>query len=569
MRRIVIALFLAMSAAAVGAQAQPSDRQRLPREIEQEVVSRWNNPVALRASDRLEIAAGREVRGDIAVLHGPLFIAGHVTGNVLAINADVLLERSARIDGNLLVVGGEIEGRGIARVDGSIRIYRQALAYREEGEQIAAADDQAESSDNWWQRFEREQEQSWRDVLRVAQAGPYNRVEGLPIQMGPAFYRRTSWGSARFSAAGVLRTGSSFSGAGDIGHDVSAEVRRGHDSGIGVGGRLFNVVQPVEQWQMSNLEVALASFLFRRDYRDYFQRHGGDAFVRLYGSGDLTFTGTFGEERWASRKAMNPFTMFNADDPWRANPGVDEGLFHIGSAALNFDTRTDPDDPWSGWFVSADVEHGRGTVVRSPMPSGIVSAAGASGPTEYTRGFFDVRRYNRLGPDAQFNMRVVLGGWLGGDPLPLERRLSVDGPGALPGFDFRNMDAQPDVATCNTFAFGIDLATRCERIALAQVEYRGDLRMDFTSGWRGFPRSYHTGHGGAAWVLFADAGRGWIVGPSDGTLTYGRSTLPPLSSYRSDIGGGLDFGGLGFYAAKALSPASPPVNFFVRLRHRF
>jgi hypothetical protein len=45
--------------------------------------------------------------------------------------------------------------------------------------------------------------------------------------------------------------------------------------------------------------------------------------------------------------------------------------------------------------------------------------------------------------------------------------------------------------------------------------------------------------------------------------------LPPLSSFLSDIGVGLDLAGIGIYAAKSTSSPSEPVNFFVRLRHRF
>jgi hypothetical protein len=168
-------------------------------------------------------------------------------------------------------------------------------------------------------------------------------------------------------------------------------------------------------------------------------------------------------------------------------------------------------------------------------------------------------------------MRVVLGGWLGGDPLPLERRLSVDGPGALPGYDFRNPTTGVDAGTCSN-GFVPGQPAECDRIALAQVEYRGDLRLDFMSFWGGedWPRRYHSAHGDVVWVLFADAGRGWLVGtPAVPGLTYGASAIPPLSTLRSDIGLGLDFAGIGIYAAKSASPPNEPINFFVRLRHRF
>jgi outer membrane protein assembly factor BamA len=250
------------------------------------------------------------------------------------------------------------------------------------------------------------------------------------------------------------------------------------------------------------------------------------------------------------------------------NPSVDEGVFHVADLALAWDTRTDPLDPWSGWLINADVEHGRGTI-ETAASSTDPRTFGRTGRTLYTRGFFDVRRYNRLGPGSQLNMRVVVGGWLDGDRLPLERRFSVDGPGVLPGFDFRGLRNGRDVGTC-TSGLGVPGGpAECERIALGQIEYRGDLHVGFTDNLEDYLRQYLSAHGGVAWVLFADAGRGWLVGPKDGGLSYPSGTLPPVSTFRSDLGIGIDFAGIGIYAAKSVSTPSEPVNFFVRLRHRF
>jgi len=571
MRRALFTLLAALAPVIAGAQRGPlSDRQQLPGDVRREVAEKWNRPNAVRSADRLEIEAGQEVTGDVAVQRGPLIISGHVIGSVLAINSDVLLRPTARIDGNLLVVGGEVDGRNSAFIGGSTRIYRQSLVYRTEGDQLIPSDSGMSDGLSWWQRIERRREGNWSEPLRVVQAGPYNRVEGLPIELGPAIYRRTSWGSLDFAPAAVVRTGASFSSErADVGYHVRTEIRFGHGAGIGIGGRLVSVVEPIETWWLTDLEVALASFVARRDYRDYFQRHGANLFVTLYGAGDLSLTGSYGHERWSSRDLKNPFTIFNSDRNWRDNPLVDDGPFHVATAQLQFDTRTDPEDPWAGWFVNAELEYGNGTITSAAPMSGTTPRVTALGPTSYTRGLFDVRRYNRLGPDAQLNMRVVLGGWLGGDPLPLERRLSVDGPGALPGFDFRSARAGTDVGTCSGGPPVAGRPAECERIALAQIEYRGDLRLKFTGNWEGWPRRFHSAHGDVVWVLFADAGRGWRVGPPVGTLSYPSGDWPPLSTFRSDIGLGLDFAGIGVYAAKSVSTPAEPINFFVRLRHRF
>ncbi|HEY9227681.1 MAG TPA: hypothetical protein VIP11_13580, partial [Gemmatimonadaceae bacterium] len=380
---------------------------------------------------------------------------------------------------------------------------------------------------------------------------------------------RTPWGSVHLAGAAVIRTASSFdSDRADVGHTLRTEVRVGQTRAVGVGARVFSIVDPVQQGQLSDLEAALASFGWRRDYRDHFQRHGANGYVTLYGARDLSITGSFGQERWSSREQHNPITILDGSKPWRPNPKMDEGLFRVASVAMSFDTRTDPDAPWSGWLLNADIEHGNGTVTQVAQTS-IPRLVFAGDDVAYTRGFFDFRRYNRLGPTAQLNMRVILGGRLGGDPLPLERRLSVEGPGELPGFDFRSLRAQPNVGTCNGAVSAPGRPAECERIALAQVEYRGDLRLDLLSNWDYWPRHYRSAHGDAVWVLFADAGRGWKVGQPDGSMTYSSTDFPSFSTFRTDMGVGIDVGGIGLYAAKSLSSPSESLNFFLRLRHRF
>jgi hypothetical protein len=569
MRWAIVTLLLAMPAAVAGGQAEPAP-QPLPREIRREVVARWNAPHAtgVHASDRFELAAGRNVGGDVAVLRGPLVIAGHVTGNVLAVNADVALLPTARIDGDMLIVGGQLDRSGGARVDGSIRIYRQPLSLREDGERIVALDEDAVDTGSWWRRLERRRDDTRSDFLRVVQAGPFNRAEGLPIELGPLLQRPTPWGAVRTDAAAVLRTATTFSSErSDVGQHFGGEVRFGQDHGIGVGAGAYNVVDGIETWQLSNLETALAAFIARRDYRDYFTRHGASAYVTAFGSHDLNVLGSFAAERWSSRVARNPFSVLHGGEAWRENPSVDEGFFHVATVRASLDTRTDPFDPWSGWFVSTDFERGQGTQTSIAPTS--TPRLNPLGPTWYARAFLDLRRYSRLGPDAQLNVRMVAGGWTGGDELPLERRLSVDGPGALPGFDFRSGRAGPDVGTCNVPPPLVSQPAECDRILLTQIEYRGDLPLDLFSRYDWWPFRYRGAHGDATWVLFADAGRGWKVGTPSGDITYGAGTLPSFRTFRADIGLGLDVGGFGIYTAKSVSTPAEPINYFVRLRHRF
>jgi hypothetical protein len=563
---LTIALCLC-AAPATSAQQRDSvpGREALPRDVAREVVALFNSATTLRATDRLEIPAGRDVQGNVSVLNGPLTIGGRVAGRVLAINSDVILLRGARVDGDLLVVGGEVEGRDSAVIGGELRIYRPPLRYTQEGELLVAQLDAGGAEEPWWRRLERNGRRNF-NRLEIASAGVYNRVEGLPVRIGPVLYRDQGWGHLRLDGAAILRTESSFSSSTpDVGHDVRAEARIGREFGVTVGGWLFDEVDGVEKWQLSDAEAGLASFFFHRDYRDYFGRHGGQIYAALRATEDADLTVSYGDERWRARATRDPFALTRNALAWRENPAMDAGRFHLLSARLRIDTRNDEFNPWAGWYLLADVERGSGTIdAAAPTSAGVSSSR--FGRTRYVRGMMDLRRYNRVAPNAQLNLRLVLGGWLSGDELPLQRRLSIDGPGTVPGFDFRSV-GDLDVGTCAVGVAPAGRPAQCERVGLAQLEYRKDIRLSLSRG-RGLTRGTKFRAEGA-WVFFADAGRGWLVNSPGSTLNVGRHELPALSSYRTDIGGGLDFDHFGVYVAKALSVPKEPVNVFVRLRHRF
>lgn len=563
---LYVTLCVATLAIAPRLRAQQRDtvlaRPTLPADVAREVVALYNATTTLRATDRTEIASGRTVTGDVAVRNGPLLISGHVTGRVLAINADVLLGKGARIDGDLLVVGGEVEGSEGATIGGEVRLYHPPLHYTEEGERLVAKLDET-VTEQWWRRWERQGRQNFND-LEIANAGVYNRVEGLPVRIGPVLYRDQGWGHLRLDATAIVRSASSFSSSvADVGHDVRGELRIGRRFGATVGGRLFDIVDGVEQWQLSNVEVGLASFLFHRDYRDYYGRHGGQVLAALRATESADLTLTYGHERWRSRETRDPVALVRNELAWRENPRMDEGAFQVANLVLRIDTRNDDFNPWAGWYLLADYERGTGNL-DVVAPTSPLARTAALGTTRYQRAFADLRRYNRLAPSASLNARFVIGGWVSGDALPLQRRLSIDGPGTVPGFDFRTTGGN-DVGTCASGVAPVGQPAQCERIALAQLEYRKDIRLSFSD--RSGRRNRFRADG--QWVLFYDAGRGWLVNAPSSPLNLGRRELPPLSTYRTDIGAGLDFDQFGVYLAKALSVPTEPLNVFLRVRHRF
>lgn len=546
------------------------DTRLLPSEIEREVTDAFNSASTVRATGAYEIETGRVVPGDVAVLNGPLTIAGRVNGRVIAINSDVILKPGARVEGQILVVGGNVDGKDDAFIGGDIRTYKQRLAYRQEGDHLIASGS-AEEDARWWRRRQKWGSHNY-SQLRLVSAKTYNRVEGLPILIGPSFGRRFGEGRFEVEALGIFRTGDELDwNSHTVGHSLKTELsldRRGPR--VAIGGRLFDIVDPAEAWQLSDTEVGLASFFLHRDFRDYFDRHGGSGYVRLSPSRSVNLTASLSDERWASREMFDPFTLFRNGQDWRPNPILDDATFHITNATLRVDTRTDDDDPRSGWKITADYEYGSGTITSyGPTSPGVRDDL--SGATAYSRGFLDLRRYNRVSPEGQLNLRVVAGGWLNGDELPLQRRFSLGGPGALDGYPFRRTGSGDDVRQCSDgVAIPLGVPAQCERMVLLQAEYRGDLWMSLF-GDLDFADSWHSGgwKRRAQWVVFADAGRGWLVGDRSGDLQYPKDQFPSLGTFKTDLGIGFDAGLIGLYVAKSVSDAKEPPNFFVRVGRRF
>ena len=580
MRTRLVFLAVALTAP-VAATAQQRDTTppyvgSLPPGVVRQAVSRFNEATALRVTTPTTIDSGRVIDGQVATLEAQLRIAGTVHGDVVAINSSVVLLPGAWVDGGIFVVGGTFAGNEAAFVGGEIRVYQSRLHYHMDGS-LLVSDDETTSVPFSWSRFM--QHNARDNGVRVRSFSTYNRVEGLPIYAGPVITRRGPRGTTmKAELYGILRSAERFEwNSENIGHRATLELRGPGTYQPVVGGRLYDVVDGIESWQLPNSEAGLASFFLHRDYRDWFSRHGGAIYGGIAGPRGASLLLTLADERWASRRERDPWTLFRSTQSWRPNPAIDDGRFHAARLALNVDTRNDPDDPRVGWLVAAEVERGIGRIESLGARTGATAipysgclTCGTAIPTttadtRYTRMLLDLRRFNRLSPETQLNARFVIGGWLSGDDLPLQRSLSVSGPGTLPGYDFRRNYTGDDVLNCTQGPNVPGRPAECERIALAQLEYRSDIGLAVMRRWLSLVRS-----GRPATVLFVDAGRGWRVDPSERSrITYASGSFPPFRSFRSDVGAGVDLGVMGFYVAKGVSIAHEPVNFFVRLKHRF
>ncbi len=570
-RWVVLVAVLAASATPARAQVADSAASILSYDDAAEVAYRFNGVAGQRGTGTTTIARGDSVIGNVAVLWGPLSIAGTVHGSVIVVNGSVRVLPGGHVDKDVVVTGGAITGADSTSVGGDIRVYPESLRFRQEGGLIIAESPEGTdiSDASWFKQWLRRHVRQRRGFF--IEGGPYNRVEGLPIIGGPSIRQRTGLGVLRVSALGIYRSADGFAWEGEnLGWNASADLTVGGRRNVRFGIEGYDAVRPTESWQLRDVETSLASFFLHRDYRDYYNAKGAHGWVSLNEGRAVSLELGARNERWEPRGTRDPFTLLRNGAQWRPNPTLDDGRLWIGEVKLRLDTRNNVRDPWTGWLLDASLESG-GTHRLTLGPTSPIVRDSAAGPVRerFTRAFADLRRYNRVSPQAQLNVRLVFGAAIAGDPLPLERRFALGGAGTLPGYDFRNPFSGPDVLSCNEGVSIPGTPAQCERMLLGQVEYRHDQRVRlFEHEDKDGERRFRVDRD-LALVLFADGGRGWLNGPRSGKLRYPSSSFPSLGTFKYDAGAGVDLHWLGVYVAKSITDWGNPANLVVRLRHRF
>lgn len=567
-------LAVGLAAGPLAAQERRIEEVDLPRGVADEIIEFFNDPLTIRFNGRSEVPEGGRIVGNVGVLGGSFRVAGEIEGDLIVVNGDLTVPEGGRVTGDVIVVGGSAYADPAA-IGGQLAVFSESLSYRRRGDRV-------EVDERRWDRWlDRERRRGvW---LSVRAEGNYNRVEGLPVMFGPVFASEDP-NRFRAEALAIWRSDAGLRLDDEaMGYLIRIEQHFGQEGRLSVGATAHSLVEPIERWGLRDIEASLAAFLFHRDYRDYYEREGFSAFLRWDDpEGGIRLGLSYEDEDHLYAPVGSPWTLKRNDAPWRPQPLVGEGRLRSIATEAIIDRRNDSEDPTDGWYLATRTRFGVGGGLTLPG----YSAPDPEPPTQvaepldlghaFRSGFLDLRRHTRMGPRSDLHLRGILAGSLDGDPLPPQMQHALGGEGSLPGYRPFSIDCGARSRPFSVFRGGDEGAERvpafssygCDRIALFQAEYRGDLSFDIDIGpddewddeWDWYPVIDLT----PRWAVFFDAGRGWSLADEgvDGAFLADTRTF-------MDVGVGLFIGDVGLYWARPLNGDDKGVNFFLRIDHRF
>lgn len=238
---------------------------------------------------------------------------------------------------------------------------------------------------------------------------------------------------------------------------------------VTVGAEVHDLTDSQDGWLISEEENSLHAALFRRDYRDYYQRTGWSVYSGHNIGGVLQVTGRYSREEFFSMATGVDWALVDSRftrNAFRPNPAVDEGEISSARADLQLDTRDRRNRPWQGWLINALFERAGGIF---------------EGDHQYKRYLLDLRRYQPIGLGTRLDLRLRSGSAKG--QLPRQYRYDLGGLSTLRGYGFKSFTG--------------------DRMLLVNLEYwvdgdrhfAGDLPVD-----------------GLGLAVFFDAGSAWFAG---------------------------------------------------------
>lgn len=541
----------------LGAPVGDTLRGSAPDSVLTLTIARFNNPATTRLEGKLDLAPGASMAGTLALYGNLARIQGTVRGSVILFNGDLRIAATGRVEGGIIVIGGRLTVARGGVVTGDTTVYQRPAPVQRAADGTVSQRKPGRALTDFTSASASFALGPVATTLRLGADG-YNRTEGLPLRVGPSFrWQADARNTLQLDLRGILRTASSGDGdRSDFGWSSRLAVRHAGRHPITIGLEASSVIAPMTDRTYTSLESGLSAFLFRRDYRDWYATKGWGVFADWSPVRPLTIAASVRESRERSVRATEAFSLFRNDEPWRANPLVDDGRFQTTSLGVAYDTRDGQAHPTSGWWLRGEVRRVTSKELTPvSLPTDIRDAVPTSG-YQTDEIDLDARYYLRLNPRHSVHLRLAGGGWLGGDPLLIQHRRALGGGDPMAGYDFRFLNCdrrlRPDEAN----------PALCDRQLLMQVEFRRSFEVNFSTRVGG----YTVGIQRADLVVFGDVGTAWLAGDGKGQVPSNR--IQTASEWRSDAGVGIDGGTFGVYLAKAIADPEP-VRFLFRIQRRF
>jgi len=200
------------------------------------------------------------------------------------------------------------------------------------------------------------------------------------------------------------------------------------------GGSVYFITDTFDKELTGNIENTLSSLLLKIDNRDYFDREGGEVFVKQKFLNWNTVKLDFAVDRFRSLPSISNALFYRKSREFRVNPPIDEGKWQTVVASYELDTRQDeqtgPTEHWyrleSEWGHSESLAGGGGGI----FPDGGLRFEPGESYGDYTRLAADLRAYLNLNPGQYLSARLKVGATPRGT-LPFQREFYVGGIGTL------------------------------------------------------------------------------------------------------------------------------------------
>jgi len=353
----------------------------------------------------LMIAGGQERTGTFAVIDGTLDIQdrGTLDGDVWVIGGRLIMTGNARISGQVVLVDSEVFLSRTAVIEGGTRSYRCECRIK--------ADEWEESGNLEFEKYEDPMAIHIRPLIRV---GTPTRVQYNVLRLGIQRHnrRRPDPYVSGFAAVDVSLWSSTH---GHFGFETRVKVPlRGHTAGLVLG--VYKKVFSNDYWQVSSVENASILVITGWEFADYFESRGAEIGLEFKLSDYLNLSLINTWRKDYSLETGTAPSLFNSNQRLPDNPAIDDGDRVTLAAALEYDSREEPESPGSAWYASIWGEKGF-----------------ADGPGDFSYEAFqlDLRKYSQLPYDLQLDVSGKLFSTF--DPAPRQVYQSLGGYGGVRG----------------------------------------------------------------------------------------------------------------------------------------